>query len=679
MSSSYTKRYQSRLLNFISEQSHKVVDKFDLALRHLKFAAEGALQASLYPVYLLLQTARTISLRFQPAETTSASQLPESVPEESKNPLETDRPIQRVLSFLKKLSLPAATTEPTLPEIPDINPQGKVTFATPNLGENGQADLPVFKDLIATSADRLTKLDKPSNSGILALGPAPEIPLSHQPQILGIATAIASRTLVMVAPENQTLDILTAQQQTELQAEILSEVAAYWQQRQLQAQSPEQFTTDLRLVANQANLFPLLRPFVGVMAWVQTSPLAVKVNLFGEAKLPRTSYNGKIPITNYQLGLGTGNYQLPIPSLQFTNVQFTNGEKGKVPLPIINPLLAKAEKGKIPFPIPNPPPTEGQEEMPLPITNPILTKGEQQARQFAIASTSLPETTETESPQPPIADYIKYSQLSSTAFLQTQQKSAEIANLEPESAQLLGIEKFEDKFEQVVEAIVSAVDYFFDSKTAQNEKELAAGIYAKYSESPPSIPQLEAVEAVESDRPHEQSWLTWSALFGEISLTPNIAEDNHPPAEINLVSALTRVPSYEPPSETEELNPIFVTVQATAASSYAPSSKSEELKPASVKAQPARSQNITKVNTSFTSKTQQTTTAVTRKEPATNSSVKATPDWWEARVISRGYIKHPLEQALEWVDIAMLWLEEVGLAIWNWGKTQLDKIFNSKN
>lgn len=676
MSSSYTKRYQSRLLNFISEQSHKVVDKFDLALRHLKFAAEGALQASLYPVYLLLQTARTISLRFQPAETTSSSQLPESTAEESENPLETDRPIQRVLSFLKKLSLPAATTESTLPAIPDIDPQGKVTFATPNLGENGQADLPVFKDLIATSADKLTKLDKQSNSGILALGPAPEISLSHQPQILGIATAIASRTLVLVAPENQTLDILTGRQQTEIQAEILSQVAAYWQQRQLQAQSPEQFTTDLQLVANQANLLPFLRQFVRVMAWVQTSPLAVKVNLFGEAKLPRTGYNAKIPITNYQLGLETGNYQLPIPSLQFTNVQFTNGEKGKVPSPVINPPLAKAEKGKIPFPIPNPPPAKGQEETPLPITNLILTKGEQQERQFAIASTSLPETTETESSQPPIADYIKYSQSSSAAFIQTQQQSAEIANLEPESSQLVGIEKFEDKFEQVAEAILSAVDYFFGGKIEQSEKELAAEIYAKYKDSPPSIPELEAVE---SDRPHEQSWLTWSALLGEISLTPNIAEDNPPPAEINLVSALTRAPSYEPPSETEELNPVFVTVQATAASSYAPSSESEELKPASVKVQPAISQNITKVNTSFTSKTQQTTTAVATREPATNSSVKATPDWWEARVISKGYIKHPLEQALEWVDIAMLWLEEVGLAIWNWGKTRLDKIFNSKN
>lgn len=675
MSSSYTKRYQSRLLNFISEQSHKVVDKFDLALRHLKFAAEGALQASLYPVYLLLQTARTISLRFQPAETTSASQLPESTAAESENPVETDRPIQRVLSFLKKLSLPAATTESTLPAIPDIAPQGKVTFATPNLGENGQADLPLFKDLIATSADRLTKLDKQSNSGILALGPAPEISLSHQPQILGIATAIASRTLVLVAPENQTLDILTGRQQTEIQAEILSEVAAYWQQRQLQAQSPEQFTTDLQLVANQANLLPFLRQFVRVMAWVQTSPLAVKVNLFGEAKLPRTGYNAKIPITNYQLGLETGNYQLPIPSLQFTHLQFTKGEKGKVPPPAINPLLAKAEKGKIPFPIPNPPPTEGQEETPLPITNLILTKGEQQERQFAIATTSLPETTETESPQPPIADYIKYSQSSSAAFIQTQQQSAEIANLEPESPQLVRIEKFEDKFEQVAEAILSAVDYFFGGKIEQSEKELAAEIYAKYK-IPPSIPELEAVE---SDRPHEQSWLTWSALLGEISLTPNIAEDNPPPAEINLVSALTRSPSYEPPSETEELNPVFVTVQATAASSYAPSSESEELKPASVKVQPVIAQNITKVNTSFTSKTQQTTTAVATREPATNSSVKATPDWWEARVISKGYIKHPLEQALEWVDIAMLWLEEVGLAIWNWGKTRLDKIFNSKN
>ena len=580
MSSSYSKRYQSRLLNFISEQSHKVVDKFDLALRHLKFAAEGALQASLYPVYLLLQTARTISLRFQPAETTSASQLPESVAAESQNPLETDRPIQRVLSFLKKLSLPAATTESTLPAIPDIDPQGKITFATPNLGENGQADLPVFKDLIATSAERLTKLDKPSNSGLLALGPAPEILLSHQPQILGIATAITSRTLVLVAPENQTLDILTGSQQTELQAEILNEVAAYWQQRQLQAQSQEQFTTDLQLVANQAK-FPLLRQFVRVMAWVQTSPLAVKVNLFGEAKLPRTGYNSEIPITNYQLGRETGNYQLPITSLLFTN-----SEKGKAPTPIVNPLLAKVGKGKIPFPIPNPPPTEVQEEMPLAITNPILTKGAQPGRQFAIATTSLPETVETESPQPPIDDYIKYTQPSSAAFIQKQQQLVEIANLEPENSQLVGIEKVEDKFEQVVEAIVSAVDYFFGDQTAQSEKELAEEIYAKYRYSPPSIPELEAVE---SDRPHERSWLTWSALFGEISLAPNIAEDNPPPAEINLVSALTRVPSYEPPSETEELNPVFVTVQATAASSYAPSSETEELKPASVKVQPAKS------------------------------------------------------------------------------------------
>ena len=669
MSSSYNKRYQSRLLNFISEQSHKVVDKCDLALRHLKVAASGALQATLYPVYLLLQTARTLGLRLQQAKTTSASQLGESVKEEIENPPETDKPIQRVLSFLKGLYLPATTTEPTVPEISDIYP-GKVAFTSPNLGENGQADLSLFKDLIATSADTLTELDKPSNSGILALGPAPEIPVSHQPQILGIATALATRTLVLVASENQTLDILTAQQQTEIQAKILTEVAAYWQQRQLQAESQQQFTTDLQLVANQANLLPLLRQFVRVMAWVQTSPVAVKVNLFGEAKLPRVGYNGQIPISNYQLGLETGNYQLPITSLQFTY-----GEKGKVPLPIINPVLAQDRKGKVPFPIPTPPLTDAQQGMPLPITNPILAQGREQGRQFPLITSSLQEAiAEQESPQTPLANYIKYIKRSSPAFLQKQQKSPAIAKSEPEKSELVGIEKFEEKFEQVVELILSAVDYFFGGKTEQSEKEIAEAIYAKYRKSPPSIPELE----VNSDRPHEQSWLTWSALLGEISLAPRIIDDNPPPAEINLVSALTVTSSYGPSSETEELNPAFVTAQATAASSYAPSSETEELNPASVKTRPANAQNIAKVNT-FAAKTQQTTSAVATREPAKSSSVKPAPDWWEAQVISRGYIKHPLEQALEWVDTAMLWLEEVGLAIWNWGKTELDKIFNSKN
>jgi len=31
-----------------------------------------------------------------------------------------------------------------------------------------------------------------------------------------------------------------------------------------------------------------------------------------------------------------------------------------------------------------------------------------------------------------------------------------------------------------------------------------------------------------------------------------------------------------------------------------------------------------------------------------------------------GYVKHPLEQLLEWLDRAMLWLENFLMIVWRW-------------
>ena len=35
------------------------------------------------------------------------------------------------------------------------------------------------------------------------------------------------------------------------------------------------------------------------------------------------------------------------------------------------------------------------------------------------------------------------------------------------------------------------------------------------------------------------------------------------------------------------------------------------------------------------------------------------PDWIETNATAMGYVKHPLEQLLEWLDLAILWLEDV--------------------
>ena len=42
-----------------------------------------------------------------------------------------------------------------------------------------------------------------------------------------------------------------------------------------------------------------------------------------------------------------------------------------------------------------------------------------------------------------------------------------------------------------------------------------------------------------------------------------------------------------------------------------------------------------------------------------NSQVEAKPDWIEVEATFVGYDKHPLEQLLEWLDHAILWLEEI--------------------
>jgi hypothetical protein len=49
------------------------------------------------------------------------------------------------------------------------------------------------------------------------------------------------------------------------------------------------------------------------------------------------------------------------------------------------------------------------------------------------------------------------------------------------------------------------------------------------------------------------------------------------------------------------------------------------------------------------------------------------PDWIEACVTQVEYVKHPLERVLEWVDRAMLYLEEKAIALWQWLQVQLDR------
>jgi hypothetical protein len=49
-----------------------------------------------------------------------------------------------------------------------------------------------------------------------------------------------------------------------------------------------------------------------------------------------------------------------------------------------------------------------------------------------------------------------------------------------------------------------------------------------------------------------------------------------------------------------------------------------------------------------------------------STQMQPAPDWIETNATMMGYVKHPLEQLLEWLDRAMLWLEEVLLRVLRW-------------
>ncbi|MEH2269603.1 MAG: hypothetical protein V7K68_14400 [Nostoc sp.] len=216
MSSGSSGRYQSRLFNFVHQQSRRVTQQWEHTFRHLQVATKWGVGVLLYPVYLLLQSSESSGKTLHTKEPQTRLKLqPNDTDFQPETPPNVDSPIQHVLEAVYYLSSDEAASTPAK----TVEPLNLLTF------------LGVFRLKSVDNNANLTQSSNITKNQVGSLNPSQlENALEqHLPIVRGIATNLMNRNLVLVTADNEILDILTRQQQAKLEDRIINEVAKYWQ------------------------------------------------------------------------------------------------------------------------------------------------------------------------------------------------------------------------------------------------------------------------------------------------------------------------------------------------------------------------------------------------------------------------------------------------------------------
>ena len=223
-----------------------------------------------------------------------------------------------------------------------------------------------------------------------------------------------------------------------------------------------------------------------------------------------------------------------------------------------------------------------------------------------------------------------------------------IAKFETDLAPIAGI----TKTFQIQGLIWAAIDYFFKRDCAERS---ARG------DRIPKLPEFTTNNL-------EDPWLEMSDLFGtedfakqslvlenpanSTSYLPENKNVTQFDQDLNKYSLNSLLRRWRQPTQKNSASITVKTPQITKITKAQPSSLSPNLQ---------ISQKIKAVATnsySFNLGNSVAAKSSERLEPKT--------DWIETPAIAMGYVKHPLEQLLEWLDLAMLWLENKLVKFWHW-------------
>lgn len=306
------------------------MDQSKTVVRHLQVATIWGVQIALYPVYLLIQTSRVVIQQLQEsADKNSSRYLGNEEATSPSLPPEVDRPITKVLQLVEGFLNPEQGSNP-LTFLPS---QGNTTLLR---GESKSQDLLLASPsssvsfILSTTSIELTGEYGEQQPSDLALDIALDIeksgiedPLALRKElhfvVQGVASSIASKSLVLIDTNNQILDILTPEQQQKLAKKITWEVASYGYDRRcfLGSQRLAQHSANYQLpTPTSPRVFLPAKWFWRLMAWVQRGEVAIAADLFQESSLPRLA-----PITPVRTFLELPSFSLPPLSIAPETIQ----------------------------------------------------------------------------------------------------------------------------------------------------------------------------------------------------------------------------------------------------------------------------------------------------------------------------------------------------------------------
>ncbi|MEG4171484.1 MULTISPECIES: hypothetical protein [unclassified Microcoleus] len=658
MSNGYYGPYQSRLLNFISKQSRQVADNCDRTWRQIKEATLTATQILLYPAYLLVQSSRLLGRQLrESSQKVDLPELQEFGGDENADGQQNwyqgetsdESSIAEILHLAENL-LTSSQTAKTLASFPLLINQGNTANNLhPAINFSGQTA-------------------KHQTTAVLE-HPLAKIQLKPQAKVDGIASFIPARTLVLVGRENQILDILTPEQQEMLEGRITWEIANTGPERREITQKELKFNLGLESAAKKAQL-PPVRRFWELMAWLQTSPVALKRNQFGESILAVKKSIDRNAIL-VQKARAQIEAKTALQSIAASN--------------LIDHNTPKLE-------------TNFNSKFDRLVSNPLSFVTLLDRAAVNIEELTLPPALKTTAAPTP-APGVKIN------------TSGTDGNLDFSAREIL------EKYARNIEGIIwSSVDHLLGKETAASdntEKSVAIQYYLK---------QRQELENTQNSPEVDRPWLKWQDLFGEappqhlidgssepeakaqslISQTSpkvkqQIAEvgelpegrstavsiSPYPEALHRLLgqlkqSLLTKSPKTQPQTASD-LSDLAVTQKNSSAlaAESTPGRAPETQVPKNTNPNTRQNSQSPAAITAPTSRyTAATRAAAEPKNPS--AGVQPEGEYLETKAESMGYIKHPLEQVLEWLDQVMLRLENIAEQLWNWAKINLPKILKSK-